>query len=115
MLRRLAAAFTGRKYIGTDALGNTYFERPHPKYADRVLRELVPPSGQDPMEYNPDKVPGEWAHWLQGGGEDGQPVDPVVFEEQAEAPDGPLSRPGTGVFEQATGESFKPKGWRPGS
>ena len=117
MLRRLAAALSGRKYIGADALGNTYFERPHPKYSGRMLRELVPPAGQDPMDYSPDQVPGEWAHWLQGGGdEDGRPVDPVVIEAAEEQePSGPLSRPGTGLFEQAPSQGFQPGGWQPGA
>jgi len=130
MLRRIYGLLTGRKYVGTDSIGNMYFERQHPKYPSRVLRELVPPAGQDPADYDPSSVSGEWAHWLQGGGENdhsahpagwaqsGQPLDKVVIQDSEEdGPSGPLSRPGTGLFEapKAHGNAFKPQGWAPSS
>ena len=110
-MRRIYGLLTGRKYVGTDSIGNMYFERQHPKYPSRVLRELVPPAGQDPADYDPSSVSGEWAHWLQGGGENdhsahpagwaqsGQPLDKVVIQDSEEdGPSGPLSRPGTGLL-----------------
>ena len=130
MLRRIYGLLTGRKYVGTDSIGNMYFERQHPKYPSRVLRELVPPAGQDPADYDPSSVSGEWAHWLQGGGENdhsahpagwaqsGQPLEKVVIQDSEEdGPSGPLSRPGTGLFEapKAHGNAFKPQGWAPSS
>ena len=118
MLRRLAKMLTGRTYVGTDSLGNQYFQRPHPKYEGRVLRELVPPSGQDPSDYDPDQVSGEWTHWLQGGGENGQPLDPVVIQDaEDDGPSGPLSRSGTGLFEppKSSGDAYTPQGWAPSS
>ena len=122
MLRRLYGLLSGRKYVGADSIGNMYFERRHPKYPDRVLRELVPAAGQNPADYNPDSVSGEWTHWLQGGGENdhsahpagwaqsGQPLDKVVIQDSAD--DGP-----SGLFEppKAHGDAFKPQGWAPSS
>ena len=130
MLRRLYGLLSGRKYVGADSIGNMYFERQHPKYPDRILRERVPAGGQNPADYDPDSVSGEWTHWLQGGGENdlsahptgwaqsGQPLEKVVIQDSEEdGPSGPLARPGTGLFEppKAHGDAFKPQGWAPSS
>ena len=158
MLRRIFGAFTNRRYVGADTLGNEYYVRPHPTIPGTNLRELVPPGGnRDPLAYTPEMMPNEWAHWLAGNGDpDTAPtIAPAVEYSVAEAssaamaqvasgggaaaaatspaggavaaaapeqptavreegPTGPLSRSGTGIFEEGKGK-YKPQGWQPGA
>ena len=56
-----------RRSFPTDALGNAYYSRPHPRIAGKEIREVLPAAGgSDPQSYDPSALPIEWAAWLNG-------------------------------------------------
>ena len=40
-----AARLRGKVHVGTDALGNAYYSRPHPRIAGKEIREVLPAAG----------------------------------------------------------------------
>ena len=130
-----AARLRGKVHVGTDALGNAYYSRPHPRIAGKEIREVLPAAGgSDPQSYDPSARPIEWAAWLNG--REIAPMQAAVAAHEqvqarqearrqaalappaAEVPAAPenevLGRPGTGVFEPPPTKAFQPSAWTPG-
>ena len=130
-----AARLRGKVHVGTDALGNAYYSRPHPRIAGKEIREVLPAAGgSDPQSYDPSALPIEWAAWLNG--REIAPMQAAVAAHEqvqarqearrqaalappaAEVPAAPenevLGRPGTGVFEPPPTKAFQPSAWTPG-